>query len=111
MPWVMSMLHEPAPAHGGGKSYKFYIGNLPIVTITFRKNGHGHWKCHANYADRLEIHDTMSLALKAMHERLNSPSPEGAVVGFKKKGVHSDEQPPADPPAAAQEGAGPSSSA
>lgn len=91
--WVMSSLqrerNELRP--WSGKSIEFYIGNLRIVSFSFAKaETRQGYKVVAEYADGTRTYDTMSDAMKAMHGRLNGPSPEGAKVSGYEARLRSD---------------------
>lgn len=76
----MSMLREERPAR-----YTVFIGSVPVAQVTFghMRTGDRIRSCALlRISDEVELthHLTMSDALREMHRRLNSPSPEGANV-------------------------------
>lgn len=85
MPWVMSILKRTDPVE-----FHVYVGAVKIAEICFDRNA-TRWKCYLRLMYSYTAYDvrphyeSMSDALKDLHRLLNSPSPEGANVGYKVK--------------------------
>lgn len=75
MAWVMSHTSEKAPTR-----YNWFIGAIKVAEIQYYKHrGAKPWILRAGGVQPTE-HATMSEAMKKIHEHLNSPPPEEAVV-------------------------------
>jgi len=78
MTWVMSSRRVDRP-----RRYQFFIGAVKVAEVSFVKMS-GQYRARLQMWDRNGTFDSMHLALKAMHEELNGPSPEDAKVGDEK---------------------------
>lgn len=73
--WIMSMLRLSEPTR-----YEVFIGDVTVAEIAFGRAA-GRSVCYLRTLEDVQDFPTMSDALRELHRRLKSPSPDGATVG------------------------------